>query len=545
MLRPLGTWPLLLASIVLLRAWDLHVFQRAFLAGTSEGMVPLWLVIVLVEMTAFLLFALLPHRSRRLFSWRGCPALQTALLALGALLLLLGLGWAGGGLGWADGDRGPAWPLLWPGAVCAGLGLSGLRVEMGRFLGFLGMKPALLFNLMSLPGAALLFVLSNGALGGAQWMLTLALPALGCALLVCERARSPQVRRFLRDDMQDTRARGAGASGAGMGADAGAKGAPGTGAGTGTGTGAGTKGAPGSGEQFKVPVKFIATSFIQGICFSLAFCLLSLSPSFGSDALPIGMVGLALAFLLAAGTMILARYGFNTLIYRVAFPLLGLGFMLVGLLPPGFAMGTALLVAGFFFLDTILWSLVAFLIRNKGIPAGWAIHLPRFALACGKSLGGLLILLACRVPAPWDAALAPWDAPQPAWCVLAFLVTLAALLMASNVNLRFGWGFMGIDDADGFEEHIEACKLIAQDVGLTRKEYETLLLLAQGHQRKEIASALVVSPNTVKTHTLSIYRKLDVHSQEDLMRIIQRYVRSLGDAASAPPPAALADDDNA
>ena len=45
-------------------------------------------------------------------------------------------------------------------------------------------------------------------------------------------------------------------------------------------------------------------------------------------------------------------------------------------------------------------------------------------------------------------------------------------------------------------------------LGLTAREYETLELLADGLTNKEIAIALNVSPNTVKTHLAKLYEKL-------------------------------------
>lgn len=45
---------------------------------------------------------------------------------------------------------------------------------------------------------------------------------------------------------------------------------------------------------------------------------------------------------------------------------------------------------------------------------------------------------------------------------------------------------------------------------LTRREREILALMAKGFRNKEIASQLFVSENTIKTHLLTIYRKLGV-----------------------------------
>ncbi|MCR9079751.1 MAG: LuxR C-terminal-related transcriptional regulator [Hyphomonadaceae bacterium] len=49
-----------------------------------------------------------------------------------------------------------------------------------------------------------------------------------------------------------------------------------------------------------------------------------------------------------------------------------------------------------------------------------------------------------------------------------------------------------------------------QSLGITKREHRVLEQLASGQSNKEIASALHVSPNTVKTHIAKLYDKLDV-----------------------------------
>lgn len=45
--------------------------------------------------------------------------------------------------------------------------------------------------------------------------------------------------------------------------------------------------------------------------------------------------------------------------------------------------------------------------------------------------------------------------------------------------------------------------------GISRREYEVLELIARGYSNQEIADKLFVSLNTVKTHTSSIFLKLE------------------------------------
>jgi DNA-binding NarL/FixJ family response regulator len=58
------------------------------------------------------------------------------------------------------------------------------------------------------------------------------------------------------------------------------------------------------------------------------------------------------------------------------------------------------------------------------------------------------------------------------------------------------------------------------DLGLTLRESEVALFLAQGLRNRDIATALWVSENTVKTHLKSIFQKTSVNSRaEAIVRI--------------------------
>ena len=54
--------------------------------------------------------------------------------------------------------------------------------------------------------------------------------------------------------------------------------------------------------------------------------------------------------------------------------------------------------------------------------------------------------------------------------------------------------------------------------GLTDREHEVLIHLAEGISNEEIASALVISPKTVERHRENIMRKLNLHSRSELVR---------------------------
>ncbi len=64
------------------------------------------------------------------------------------------------------------------------------------------------------------------------------------------------------------------------------------------------------------------------------------------------------------------------------------------------------------------------------------------------------------------------------------------------------------------------CDALACKGGLTGRETEILKMLARGRSAPFIAQELVISPNTVKTHVKHIYAKLDAHSQQEIINLV-------------------------
>jgi len=72
----------------------------------------------------------------------------------------------------------------------------------------------------------------------------------------------------------------------------------------------------------------------------------------------------------------------------------------------------------------------------------------------------------------------------------------------------------------GFLER--GCDSVAEKYKLTPREIDVLALLARGRNGHAIQEKLVVSRSTVKTHVRNIYTKLDVHSQQELIDLVER-----------------------
>lgn len=68
---------------------------------------------------------------------------------------------------------------------------------------------------------------------------------------------------------------------------------------------------------------------------------------------------------------------------------------------------------------------------------------------------------------------------------------------------------------------IEHRTALAASFGLSNRETEIFLLLAQGRSRPYIRDTLYLSKNTVATHIRHIYEKLGIHSQQELIDLVE------------------------
>jgi len=70
--------------------------------------------------------------------------------------------------------------------------------------------------------------------------------------------------------------------------------------------------------------------------------------------------------------------------------------------------------------------------------------------------------------------------------------------------------------------------MLARVFGLTRREAELVAALAGGLGTAEFAMQAGISLNTVRFHLKSVYAKVGVHGQADLLRTVLTMVTVLG-----------------
>lgn len=66
------------------------------------------------------------------------------------------------------------------------------------------------------------------------------------------------------------------------------------------------------------------------------------------------------------------------------------------------------------------------------------------------------------------------------------------------------------------------CELLAERYKLSPREQQVLALVVRGRNAKYVAAQLGIAENTAKTHIASIYRKVNVHSQQKLLDLLEQ-----------------------
>ncbi len=132
------------------------------------------------------------------------------------------------------------------------------------------------------------------------------------------------------------------------------------------------------------------------------------------------------------------------------------------------------------------------------------------------------------------------------WVVVVVLIFVVVFSLVTSKSF-----YPGDDEADGVGTFLgaeacegapapfadverafrERCREVAHRFGLTERQEEVLYLLAKGRNTAYIQEELVISPHTVKAHTYAIYKKLDLHSQQELIDLVEAAGRMAGEDA--------------
>ncbi len=108
---------------------------------------------------------------------------------------------------------------------------------------------------------------------------------------------------------------------------------------------------------------------------------------------------------------------------------------------------------------------------------------------------------------------------------LAGLGAVAFVCFPREEDYRTSWGThlskkKFINPATYYATMSETCSSIAMQFSLSKREGDVLLLLAQKKTAQQISEELVVSLATAKTHIHNIYKKIGIHSKQELYAFV-------------------------
>lgn len=233
-----------------------------------------------------------------------------------------------------------------------------------------------------------------------------------------------------------------------------------------------------------------------------------------------GRAAIALPALVILGAILLDAKKFNfEIIYRMAFPLMVCGFMLLAIVPGlDGAVAASLVAASYSAAEALIVLVLCGLSLRTGASACWLFGLMKAvqygSKSMGMSVGGMI------------GRLDPYShASVVAIVLIAFLVIGASALLLSERSVFSNWGLApgrparGAADgaADSGPRPMARIEAVGTLYGLTQREMEVLLLLVQGKTIRAIAADMFIAEGTVKAHVQHIYQKMGVHNRAELI----------------------------
>ena len=97
------------------------------------------------------------------------------------------------------------------------------------------------------------------------------------------------------------------------------------------------------------------------------------------------------------------------------------------------------------------------------------------------------------------------------------MTLVAALLLFTESRLR---ALVRLTSDGSGGRFVQRCRAIADHYGLSNREREIMTMLAKGRNLDYIHKELYISKSTVSMHRQHIYQKLDIHSQQELISLI-------------------------
>lgn len=203
-------------------------------------------------------------------------------------------------------------------------------------------------------------------------------------------------------------------------------------------------------------------------------------------------------------------------VYRLSVLVMMAGFLFVPVLGAFGVPGEAIVLAGCLGLSCVLVSLFLVMSKITGQDAAAVFSLGFAALYAGEMVG---IALGNGIELLEPAGQAPY--------AVAAFAGLAALFAYLFLFTERDFRALSViaREADRFDD---ACRLIASEHGLSKREAEILPFALKGRTGERIAAEFFISKSTVDTHLRRIYAKTGTHGRQELIDLGERMAQERG-----------------
>ena len=228
------------------------------------------------------------------------------------------------------------------------------------------------------------------------------------------------------------------------------------------------------------------------------------------------VLGTFMAAVLAYVSHFRLKMGAWGLMFRVVLPLMAVSYLLLPFPAYGFV-GPGIHALGYQYFFVLLWPLLGSPRLRHRLPALATIGGGLGAVQAGQAVGCAL----------WICAFAGGGtSADPMALTLASGVSmlLALLLAVMFERPAFAWAEMRPGkqaDVGSSPNYEQLMGLVGARYDLSPREVEVLALIGRGHTRQNVADTLGISLQTAKTHVARIYHKLDVHSQQEMLDVLE------------------------
>ncbi|MCI8367776.1 MAG: helix-turn-helix transcriptional regulator [Eggerthellaceae bacterium] len=171
----------------------------------------------------------------------------------------------------------------------------------------------------------------------------------------------------------------------------------------------------------------------------------------------------------------------------------------------------ALVKTGYTCFELILWIIMGHLCYVQKLSPVSTFGFGRSLIAASGVLGSMVAY--GLLPSLFDEPMA-----MVALCsVLALSLVALCNTVLTTENFSKLWAVPETERRATFRER---CDTVFAQFGLTPRQVEIAYMISCGHDAGYIGEKLCISPGTINAHRMRIYKKMDIHSRQELLNLI-------------------------